>query len=243
MIRYYWICSGLLAGFILSLASAQAAAIETGISGAPAITLLSALPQGNRNKVALGKKLFFDPVLSGDNSISCASCHNPEKGWGDGIPRAVGVPGKELGRNTPHLFNTGFQLRWFWDGRAGSLEEQALGPIQGAGEMNQNLNALIAELKRSDAYLRMFTRVFGKQGISAATITQSLAAFERTIVSSGSPFEQYLHGDKQAMTAQAKRGLALFTGKARCILCHNGPNLTDNGFHNIGVAPEGPRRK
>jgi len=224
---------------------ASAESIESGISGAPALMLLPSLPVPIDNpqtpaKIALGKKLFFDPLLSGNNSISCATCHDPGKGWGDALPRAFGVAAEELGRNTPHLFNTAWQLRWFWDGRALSLEEQSLGPIQAGGEMNQNLDLLVEELKADDAYRALFAIAFTDAGISVVTITQAIAAFERTIVSSGSSFERYLNGEKAAMPDDARRGLELFRGKARCILCHNGPNLTDNGFHNIGVAPAGP---
>ncbi|GAV19686.1 cytochrome c peroxidase [Mariprofundus micogutta] len=238
----------LLLALLMPAAQASAGNIETGLSGAPALSLLPALPVPADNpqtaeKIALGKKLFFDPILSGDNSISCATCHDPGKGWGDKLPRAFGVPGEELGRNTPHLFNTAWQQRWFWDGRAVSLEEQSLGPIQAAGEMSQELHELVSELNQNAEYRQMFSDAFAQAAISPDTIGKAIAAFERTIISSNSPFEKYLKGDSQALNASAKRGTQLFKGKARCVLCHNGPNLTDNGFHNIGVAAAGPAGK
>lgn len=194
-------------------------------------------------KIALGKQLFFDPRLSKRNTMSCATCHIPGLGYGDGLPRAIGHLGVELGRNTPTLYTTAYQNLWFWDGRARSLEEQVLMPIQSAAEMSQDLPGLVEKLLRIAGYVRQFQRVFGDPPIAPENIAKALATFLRTIVPADSPLDRYLKGEQSALSAEARRGLELFQGKARCILCHNGANLTDDGFHNIGVPPAGPLKQ
>jgi cytochrome c peroxidase len=184
-------------------------------------------------KIALGKQLFFDPRLSGANSKSCASCHLPEKAFTDGLPRAKGASGKDLSRNTLTLLNAGFYSAYFWDGRAASLEEQALFPIQSPDEMNQDLPALEKELNAIPAYVAQFRAVFGS-GATADNIAKALAAFERTLVSRNSPFERYLAGDKSAISEEAKSGWELFRG-VECIRCHNGPNFSDSKFYRLGT--------
>ncbi|MCI0389774.1 MAG: cytochrome-c peroxidase [Acidobacteria bacterium] len=186
-------------------------------------------------KVALGKQLFFDSRLSGDDSRSCASCHISEKAFADGLPRAKGDGGKELHRNTPALLNAGFYSAYFWDGRAGSLEEQALFPIQAPDEMNQDLPALEKELNAIPAYVAQFQAVFGSR-ITAANIAKALAAFERTLVSRNSPFDRYLAGDKDALSEEAHRGWELFRSDAGCIRCHSGPNFSDSKFYRLGTS-------
>ena len=190
-------------------------------------------------KVELGKMLFFDTRLSKGNAISCAFCHNPGTGWADARQFSVGVGGGQGGRQAPTVLNTGYQTFQFWDGRAGSLEEQALGPIQNPIEMAETLPNVVKKLSAVPEYKKRFKEVLGT-GVSAEGIARTIAAFERTVVSTNSPYDKYLAGDKAAMSEAAVRGLALFTGKARCALCHNGPNFTDNRFHNIGVPQVGP---
>ena len=200
-------------------------------------------PQDNswsQEKEDLGKMLFFDPRLSGDNSISCATCHHPSKGWSDGLPRAIGFGGKELGRHSPTLINSGYFSAQFWDGRAKTLEEQAKGPIEAAGEMNQKFDDLIPELAAIPEYAERFKKVFGESGITPDNIAAAIATFERTVVSKNSAYDQYMAGDKSAMSDSAANGMKLFFGKAKCGICHNGPALTDSGFHNIGVKQHGP---
>jgi len=186
-------------------------------------------------KVNLGKQLFFDPRLSGDNTMSCATCHLPEKAFGDGLPRAKGREGKILDRNTPSLLNVGFYSTYFWDGRANSLEEQALLPIQAPDEMNQNIVELERELNAIPGYVEQFRKVFGTR-VTREGIGKALAAFERTLVTKPSPFDRYLAGEKYALSAEAKRGLELFTGDADCVRCHRGPLLSDGKFYRVGVS-------
>jgi cytochrome c peroxidase len=178
--------------------------------------------------------LFFDPRLSGNNDMSCATCHEPKKGFGDGLPRAKGHQGKKLGRNAPSLLNVGFYSSYFWDGREKSLEVQALLPITAADEMHQDLAELEKELAAVPGYVERFQQVFDAPP-TREHIAQALAAFERTLVSGPSPLDKYLQGDKKALSPQAVEGFRLFTGEAGCIRCHNGAALSDGKAHRLGV--------
>ncbi len=191
-------------------------------------------------KIELGKMLYFDPRLSGNNVQSCMSCHAPGAGYGDGMATFVGFEGFVGPRNSPTIINSGYYNENFWDGRAGSLEEQALGPIQSEVEMNQNLDELVVELNAVPTYVEMFSNVFNDQ-ISADTIGKALAAFERTIVVTDTAFDRYLQGEEDAISAEAKEGMKLFVGKAGCISCHSGPLLADQNYHNLGMGGDDGR--
>ncbi len=198
------------------------------------------IPQGKGNigtpeRVMLGKSLFFDPRLSGSNFISCATCHHPGLGWSDGQPTAVGHGMDVLARATPTILNTAYQRFQTWDGRERTLEKQALGPIIDGGEMSQDMDSLLIELKAINGYVEMFEAAYPGEGIVAKTIGKALAAFERTVVSSESAFDRWLKGVDGVMSESAQRGFGLFKGKANCIACHDGFNFSDNGFHNIGL--------
>lgn len=200
------------------------------------------VPTGNGRhaaKIELGKQLFFDGRLSRNNKVSCAYCHIPGSGFSDPHPTSLGVDDLIGGRQAPTVLNTAFIPLLFWDGRAKSLEEQVLGPIQNPIEMAETLEHLVVKLRTVKGYRRQFRNVFGAE-ISSQGIAKALAAFVRTLISTNSAFDQYSLGNKQAMNQAAIRGMALFKGKARCILCHNGPNFTDNQFHNLGVPQVGP---
>jgi cytochrome c peroxidase len=185
-------------------------------------------------KVALGKQLFFDPRLSGDNRMSCATCHVPDKGWGDGLSAAKGRGGKSLARNTPSLLNVGFYATYLWDGRAGSLEAQALTPIESADEMNQDLGELERELNAVPGYVKQFQAVFGAN-VTRQGVAKALAAFQRTLITKPSAYDRYLAGEKEALSAEAKEGLRLFQGEAGCVRCHRGPLLSDGKFYRLGA--------
>jgi cytochrome c peroxidase len=193
---------------------------------------------GYEQKVELGKQLYFDTRLSKNNSVSCAFCHNPGTGFADARQFSIGAFGTAGGRQAPTVYNTGFIPLQFWDGRAGSLEEQAVGPIHNPVEMAEKHDTVVPKISKIAAYQKQFQLVFGG-GASLQHIAEAIAAFERTIVSQNSAFDKYVMGDSTAMSETAVRGLALFKGKARCILCHNGPNFTDNKFHNLGVPQAG----
>jgi cytochrome c peroxidase len=185
--------------------------------------------------VELGRMLFFDPRLSIDNDISCATCHDPDKGWTDGLARSVGHRGKVLRRNAPSLVNPDARLPMFWDGRARDVEQQVLMPITSAEEMAQPIAELLVELAAVPEYLARFDAAFPGAGLREETLAKAIAAFERTLQSAGAPLDRYLQGDRAALSAEQVLGLELFVGKARCTKCHEGPHLTDAGFHNLGV--------
>ena len=184
---------------------------------------------------ALGKALFFDTRLSGSGAISCASCHNPAFSWGDGLPRGIGHKGQVLGRRTPTILNMAWGELYFWDGRADSLEAQALGPVESAAEMNLPLDQMVSSLAGIQAYAPMFEAAYPGEGITKDTVAKAIATFERTVVSGEAPFDRWIAGDEAAISDSAKEGFRLFTGKASCVECHSGWNFTDDGFHDIGI--------
>jgi cytochrome c peroxidase len=187
-------------------------------------------------KAALGKKLYFDTRLSAANLLSCASCHSPAYGWGDGQAKGVGHNMKQLGRRSPTIVNAAFGDIFMWDGRAGSLEEQALGPIRADVEMNMPIEQLMEKLKGIPEYAPLFKAAFPKEGMTPETIAKSIATYERTVVSDRSPFDAWIEGDESAISESAKRGFALFNTKAGCMNCHSGWNFTDDSFHDIGLS-------
>ena len=189
-------------------------------------------------KIALGRQLFFDPRLSRNDKIACATCHDPTRGFTSGTATAKGVDGAPGRRNVPSLYNAAFNQSHFWDGRAATLEEQALHPIENPAEMDLQREALVAKLKDIAEYREMFAAAFSEEPISAQRVAQALAAYERTIISSDTPFDRHLRGDQEALAPAAKRGLQLFYGDAGCVKCHQGPELTDHKFHNIGIGLE-----
>lgn len=211
-----------------SIASAQSTA------GLPAVVH----PKDNAPsdaKIALGKQLYFDKRLSADDSISCASCHDPKKGWSNDDATAVGFGGQRGGRSSPTVINSAFQKFQFWDGRAGSLEEQALGPIANPIEMNLPIEQAVKKLAAIEGYQKQFKEVFGTD-VNAEGIAKAIAAFERTVVSGDAPFDRFKAGDKSALSEEAQKGMKLFFGKANCSSCHSGPSFSDGAFHNLGVA-------
>jgi cytochrome c peroxidase len=193
-------------------------------------------------KVALGKQLYFDGRLSADNKVSCATCHDPAKGFSNGEQFATGVEGKKGGRNSPTVINTAYQVFQFWDGRAKSLEEQALGPVQNPIEMNMSLDAVVAKLNGIEGYKKQFQQVFGTD-VTSDGIAKAIAAYERTVLSGDAPYDRFKAGDKDAMSEAAQRGMKVFFGPGHCSACHSGPNFTDNAFHNIGVPGEDQGRQ
>jgi cytochrome c peroxidase len=187
------------------------------------------------DKYELGELLFFDPRLSGNNYISCANCHNPSLSWGDALPKGIGHGMTVLGRRTPTILNLAWAELLMWDGRKSSLEEQALGPIAANVEMNQDLTSLVAEMAVIEEYVTRFEKTFPDEGLTAANIGKAIATYERTVVSGTAPFDRWIAGDEQAISASAKRGFLLFNTKANCAVCHSGWNFTDNSFHDIGL--------
>jgi cytochrome c peroxidase len=188
--------------------------------------------------VTLGKKLFFDPRLSGAKNMSCASCHNPSFGYEAPVDRAVGAANVKVGRHAPTVLNAAWISPLFWDGRAASLEEQAEGPITAAAEMNKQFHELLGDLDQIGEYKRWFEALFPKDGITKSNVLTAIASYERTVVADWAPFDRWVDGDEGAISASAKKGFELFTGKAMCSSCHSGWNFTDNKFHDIGTTTD-----
>jgi cytochrome c peroxidase len=186
-------------------------------------------------KAALGKKLYFDTRLSVTSAQSCASCHNPGFGWGDGLSVGVGHGMQKLGRHSPTVVNAAWGDIFMWDGRLPTLEEQALGPIQSTGEMNMPLDQLMKRLSSISEYKPLFAVAFPREGMNEKTLAKAIATYERTVVSERAPFDAWIEGDEKAVSEQAKRGFALFNGKAQCSACHEGWNFTNEGFQDIGL--------
>jgi cytochrome c peroxidase len=170
-------------------------------------------------KIELGRRLFFDRRLSRDESVACASCHDPKRAYSDGRATAIGVFGRRGRRNAPALINRGYGRRFFWDGRASSLEEQVLKPIEDPNEM---------DLPLAEATTRV--------GLTPEEISRALASFVRSILSGDSRYDQFINGKRSALSEEEKHGLELFRGRADCVACHVGPNLTDEELHNTGIA-------
>jgi cytochrome c peroxidase len=186
-------------------------------------------------KIALGRRLFHDRRLSRDGTVSCATCHQPRRAFSDGRSVSVGVH-RTLGlRNASSLVNRGYSEALFWDGRALSLEQQASEPLLSTREMGATSEGIVAYLAGSDDYRRRFQAAFGRSP-ALSDVARALASYVRTIRSGNSRFDRFAGGDVTALNAQERAGLALFRGRASCASCHAGPTLTDDRFHNTGVA-------
>jgi cytochrome c peroxidase len=184
-------------------------------------------------RVALGRRLFFDPILSADRSLSCASCHHPDRGFAGDRPRGVG--GRQLPRRAPTLLNRAYGTAFFWDGRASSLEEQALQPIADPDEMGLPLAEAVKRLNADKDYRARFAAAFDN-GVTAANVGKALAGFERMLLRGDSRVDRFRkNGEHDALTPQERHGLWLYESKARCWRCHGGANFSDEGFHNTGV--------
>ncbi len=191
-----------------------------------------------QDRAELGKLLFFDPRLSASSLVSCATCHNPAFSWGDGLPKALGHGMRQLNRRTPTILNVAWADALFWDGRADTLEAQALGPITSPDEMNLSSQELVERLKRVPRYVTLFRIAYPDENITPATVAKALATFERTVVSGIAPFDEWIGGSESAISEQAQRGFVLFNTKANCAKCHRAWNFTDSGFHDVGVPTE-----
>jgi cytochrome c peroxidase len=186
------------------------------------LDLYMPVPEDNplsADKIDLGRRLFQDRRLSRDRSIACASCHDPDRAFSDGRPVAIGINGQVGRRSAPALINRGYGRAFFWDGRAVTLEEQVLQPIQDPKEMNMTLAEASARVD-----------------VSPDDLARALASYVRSILSGNSRFDRYTNGDRRALSAEQRAGLQVFRGKGNCTICHVGPNFTDERFHNTGVA-------
>ena len=203
------------------------------------------IPKDNRvtgAKVELGRQLFFDKRLSADGAVSCATCHDPELAFADGRSVAEGIGGRRGSRNSPSLFNAMFNSGQFWDGRADTLEAQAVLPLINPDEMGNASQAQVVDrLAQLPEYAGQFKRVFGTS-VTIDGLGKAIAAYERTLVSANAPIDRFGAGDRDAMSMAAQRGLALFRGRARCSICHTinpaFPFFSDQNYRNTGVSTE-----
>ena len=187
-----------------------------------------------REKVELGRRLFFWPGLSRDRTLSCGGCHQPERAFTDGRAGAVGVRGQVSARRTPPILNRAWGRSFFWDGRAPTLEDQVLQPIVNPREMDLKLEEIAPRVRADRALALGMRAVFGREA-ETADVAQALASYVRSILAGGSPYDRYVAGNRGALTPVQRQGLLLFRGKANCVACHLGPNLTDEAFHNTGT--------
>ncbi len=184
-------------------------------------------------KVVLGERFFNDKRFSRDNTVSCASCHDPKKGGADGLQTAVGIGGAKGPVNTPTVFNSGFNFRQFWDGRAASLEEQASGPVHNPLEMGTNWPEIIDKLSKDEALAAQVKSSY-PDGLTEKNVVDALATFQRSLVTANSRFDRYLRGDKAALSDDELQGYRLFKSYG-CIACHQGVNVGGNMFQVFGV--------
>lgn len=203
-------------------------------AGLPSITIpkFNALTE---EKIAAGRKAFFDRNLSIDRTISCASCHDPEKNWTNGKRYGTGIGGAQGTRNVPSLANVAYHRQMFWDGRAANLEKQVLFPILDPNEMGMPTEEKVLErLKEDDEYQELFAAAF-PDGVTITNLTFAIASFQRTLLAGNAPYDRYIAGDVSAMSKAAIRGLNVFLGRGRCNGCHFPPTFIDHSFHNLGV--------
>lgn len=190
-------------------------------------------------KAELGRLLYFDPRLSADNSVSCASCHAPSYAFTDALPVSDGIRRQKGTRNAPTIINGAYSASQFWDGRAASLEEQAKGPITNPVEMGNTEDAVITKLRSISGYRALFGQAFGAENFTFDHVAKAIATFERTVLSGDSPYDRYQAGNKKAMTPAQVRGLKVFQ-KAKCDKCHKDAYFSDNLFHNLGSGIDKP---
>lgn len=212
-----------------------------GVTGREAYRRPAEVPHPPENpftveKAELGRKLFFDTMLSGPGSHSCSTCHSPALAWGDGLARAQGQT--KLPLRSPTLIDIAWIPRLGWDGKFRDLESVAFAPITSRANMNLPEDTLLTRLGASSTYVSGFAAAFGADGITRRNIELALATYQRTIVSGQAPFDRWVDGDESAISSAAKRGFEAFNGKARCAGCHNGFSFTDGSFHDIGTGKD-----
>lgn len=218
---------------LLFFSSAIIAAAEVSSSKEPILPLPEKSDSANPDMVSLGQMLFHDRKLSKDNSVSCSSCHNLQTGGVDGRQRSIGINGSVGDINAPTVFNSAFNFRQFWNGRAKSLEEQVEGPVQNPKEMGSRWEDVLIKLKADSNYVQRFNKIF-PDGITKENIKRSIATFERTLITPNSKFDRYLRGDHTAINAQEILGYQKFKSLG-CVACHQGMNVGGNMFQTMGV--------
>jgi len=202
------------------------------LSSAEPITPIPLTIETDKEKVKLGEKLFFDTILSADNTISCASCHDLQNGGDDGLKFSFGIKGKEGDINSPTVYNAVYNFRQFWNGSAKDLAHQTWGPIENPVEMGNKFRKLIMTLQNTP-YKQEFEKIYS-DGVTKENIGDAIAEYEKTLITPNAPFDKYLRGDKNAITQKQKDGYELFKTKG-CIACHHGVNVGGNLYNKFGV--------
>jgi len=211
--------------YIILLVSLGVALLQCSLQQSPAISTVA----------GLGEKLFFDSILSLNKTVSCASCHKPEFAFADNVALSAGIFDRRGVRNTPSAMNVSDQPHFFWDGRAATLEQQALMPIENPDEMGLPIDSAITRLRQDTDYRALFLRIMQEEP-SAKNLAQALSAFQRTLETPNSPFDNWrINDDPKAVSESVKRGFVLFNNKAKCVQCHFGTNFNNNEFRNIGL--------
>lgn len=198
-------------------------------------------------KVALGRKLFFDPILSEDGTVACASCHQPDHGFASPDPKAIGIGGREGKRNAPSILNRAYGTAFLWDGAATSLEQQALVPIDHPDEFGSIAEAVLTRLRDHETYPQLFAEAFGDASVQGDTVSierlsKAIACFERTLVYGNTKVDRFRAAEYNALTKEARQGMWIFESAGGCWKCHGGENFTDDEFHNTGVDYGNPDR-
>ena len=231
--------AALVAAAVVAVPRGSQDALESQFFQIPlGLDLYMPVPEDNPvtpGKVGLGRRLFFDPILSRDHTLSCASCHDPRRAFSDGFVVAVGIAGRRGTRNAPSLVNRGYGSMHFWDGRAASLEEQVLQPIENQKELDMTVKKVVVRLKHEKDYRELFQTAFERE-VNSEDLAKALASYVRSIMSGNAPVDRYMNGERDALSKRARRGLRIFRGKGNCTACHLGPIFTDERFHNTGVA-------
>lgn len=223
---------------LIVVATLLLAALASGPSAPLGLDLYRPTPVDNPltpAKIALGRRLFEDRRLSRDGTLSCAVCHDPSRAFTDGRVVALGVGGAAGRRNVPSVINRVYGASFFWDGRAASIEQQVVEPLLDPREMATTPDAVVAAVRHDGGYRRQFMAAFGREP-QWDDIARALASYVRTIRSGQSRYDRFRSGAASALTEQDQRGMRVFFGRGRCGSCHAGPNLTDEEFHNTGVA-------
>jgi len=199
-------------------------------------TLIEPIPRSinvDWEKVKLGKRLFFDPALSKDSTISCATCHDLQNGGDDGLQFSFGIKGQRGSINSPTVYNSVFNFRQFWNGRARDLKRQVKGPVENPVEMGHTMQGVVEVLENDPPYPTMFKEIY-KDGITQENIADAIAEFEKALITPDAPFDRYLRGESDAISPKAKKGYKVFVSKG-CILCHHGVNVGGNLFNKFGI--------
>ena len=198
-------------------------------------------------KVALGRRLFFDGILSRDGTVACATCHRPDEGFASSEPIAVGIQGRVGKRNAPSILNRGYGSQFLWDGSASSLEDQALTPIENPNEFGNDIATVLKALRSDDSYRVQFGKAFGESDsieevISADRLAKAIASFERTLVYGNTMVDRFRASEYGALSREARQGMWIFESSGGCWKCHGGEAFSDEQFHNTGVDFENPNR-